>query len=95
MSLLKDIDNLIDDLKNKNKINELRKSLEEKYNDLYSLSAKLFDKVYTSDNLSNDEINIIKTMIRMKIQQDKGQIDKLNADKTIGNYYVKLMLNQC
>ena len=89
MSLLKDIDNLIDDLKNKNKNDELRKKLEEKYNDLYSLSAKLFDKIYTSDNLSNDEINIIKTMIRMKIQQDKGQIDKLNADKTIGSLLCK------
>ena len=81
MSLLKDIDNLIDDIKNKNKNDELRKSLEEKYIDLYNLSAKLFDKIYTTNNLSNDEINIIKTMVHMKIQQDKGQIDKLNEIK--------------
>ena len=35
-------------------------------------------------------------MIRMKLQQDKGQIDKLNADKTIGKLlcetYVEPML---
>tara|TARA_Y100000741_G_scaffold330802_1_gene285647 strand:+ start:256 stop:570 length:315 start_codon:yes stop_codon:yes gene_type:complete len=89
MSLLKDIDNLIDDLKNKNKNDKLREELEEKYSNLHSLSAKLFDKIYTSNNLSSDEINIIKTMIRMKIQQDKGQIDKLNADKTIGGLLCK------
>tara|TARA_B000000565_G_scaffold255506_1_gene236305 strand:+ start:4513 stop:4827 length:315 start_codon:yes stop_codon:yes gene_type:complete len=89
MSLLKDLDNLIDDLKNKTKNNELRKQLEEKYTNLFNLSGKLFDKIYTTDNLSNDEINIIKTMIRMRMQQDKGQIDKLNADKTIGSLLCK------
>ena len=89
MSLLKDIDNLIDELKNNNKTDELRNILEEKYGNLYKLSSKLFDKIYTSDNLSNEEINIIKTMVRMKIQQDKGQIDKLNADKTIGSLLCK------
>jgi len=89
MSLLKDIDNLIDELKNNSKTDELREKLEEKYVNLYNLSAKLFDKIYTSNNLSIDEINIIKTMVRMKIQKDKGQIDKLNADKTIGTLLCK------
>ena len=96
MTLLKDIDNLIDEIKNSEKTPELRQSLEEKYSELNNLSSKLFDKIYTSDNLSTDEINIIKTMIRMKLQQDKGQIDKLNADKTIGKLlcetYVEPML---
>ena len=36
-----------------------------------------------------DEINIIKTMIRMKIQRDEGHIDKLNADKNIGEILCK------
>ena len=89
MTLLKDVDNLIDDLKNKPRNEELRNKLEKKYSKLNDLSGKLFDKIYTSENINVDEINIIKTMIRMKIQRDEGHIDKLNADKNIGEILCK------
>ena len=89
MTLLHDVDNLIDDLKNKPRNEELRNELEKKYSKLNDLSGKLFDKIYTSENINVDEINIIKTMIRMKIQRDGGHIDKLSADKNIGEILCK------
>jgi chromatin segregation and condensation protein Rec8/ScpA/Scc1 (kleisin family) len=89
MTLLHDVDNLIHELKNKKKTPQLREELEEKYKDLNNLSNKLFDKIFTSDNITSEEINIIKTMLRMKIQRDKGHIEKLEADKNIGKLLCK------
>ena len=60
------------------------------------MSEKLFDKIYEKDCTPTD-ITIIQKMITMKIQKDNGFIDKLNADKEIGetlcDIYVKPMLN--
>ena len=61
------------------------------------MSEKLFDKIYEKDCTETD-ITIIQKMITMKIQKDNGFIDKLNADKEIGetlcDTYVKPMLNE-
>ena len=88
MTILKELDNLINDLKGENRTDKLKKEMIEKYNEIFKISEKLFDKIYEKD-LSNDEINIVKTMIRMKIQRDNGVIEKLDADKNIGELLCK------
>ena len=97
MNINDTINNMIFELKNKERTPELKKSMEKKYSEIYELSEKLFDKIYTQD-LLDQEIAIIKKMISVKIQKDKGFINKLNADKQIGetlcDVYVKPMLNK-
>ena len=84
-------------LKNKTRTLELKNECKQKYEKLYNMSEKLFDKIYEKD-CSETDITIIKKMITMKIQKDNGFIDKLNADKAIGetlcDIYVKPMLNE-
>jgi len=97
MSVMDDFNNMIFYLKNKIRTTELKSDCEKKYKKLYIMSEKLFDKIYEKD-CSETDITIIKKMITMKIQKDNGFIDKLNADKAIGetlcDIYVKPMLNE-
>lgn len=97
MSLINDFNNMLHDLKNNTKSPEFKKKLITKYNNLYKSSEKLFDKLYSEECNQND-IQIIKTMLNMKSQQECGNIDKLDADKKIGetlcDIYVKPMLNK-
>jgi len=97
MSLMDDFNNMVFFLKNKTRTSELKKECTQKYNKIYKMSEKLFDKIYEKDCTPNDII-IIQKMITMKIQKDNGFIDKLNADKAIGetlcDIYVKPMLNE-
>ena len=97
MSLMYDVNNMVFFLKNKTRTSELKKECIQKYNKIYKMSEKLFDKIYEKDCTPND-ITIIQKMITMKIQKDNGFIDKLNADKAIGetlcDIYVKPMLNE-
>ena len=97
MSLMDDFNNMVFFLKNKTRTSELKKECTQKYNKIYKMSEKLFDKIYEKDCAPSD-ITIIQKMITMKIQKDNGFIDKLNADKAIGetlcDIYVKPMLNE-
>lgn len=97
MSILNNLNNMINDLKGKKRTNDLKNEIKKKYIDIFDLSEKLFDKIYEKD-LSNEEINIVSTMIRMKIQRDNGNIEKLQADKNIGELlcktYVEPMLDK-
>jgi hypothetical protein len=97
MSLMDDFNNMVFFLKNKTRTSELKKECTQKYNKIYKMSEKLFDKIYEKDCTPSD-ITIIQKMITMKIQKDNGFIDKLNADKAIGetlcDIYVKPMLNE-
>ena len=88
MTLLNDLNNMVNDLKGNKRTNELREQIKKKYNKIFDLSEKLFDKIYEKD-LSNDEINIVTTMMRMKLQRDNGVIEKLDADKNIGELLCK------
>ena len=83
MTLLNDLNNMVNDLKGTKRTNELKQQMKKEYSKIFDLSEKLFDKIYEKD-LSNDEINIVSTMIRMKLQRDNGVIEKLDADKNIG-----------
>lgn len=97
MSILNNFNNMVNDLKGKKRTNDLKNEIKKKYIDIFDLSEKLFDKIYEKD-LSNEEINIVSTMIRMKIQRDNGNIEKLQADKNIGELlcktYVEPMLDK-
>lgn len=97
MSLYDDYKNMYNELQNKKRTPELKKTLEKKYNKLFTLSEKLFDKIY-DENCSSNDLLIIEKMIKMKIENDKGNITKLNADKAIGetlcDVYVKPMLDK-
>jgi hypothetical protein len=97
MTLFDDYKNMHKELINKKRTPELKKTLQKKYNKLFTLSEKLFDKIYEKD-LTSDEINIVSTMIRMKLQRDNGDIEKLQADKNIGELlcktYVEPMLKK-
>ena len=97
MSLMDDFNNMVFFLKNKTRTSELKKECTQKYNKIYKIFEKLFDKIYEKDCTPSD-ITIIQKMITMKIQKDNGFIDKLNADKAIGetlcDIYVKPMLNE-
>tara|TARA_B110001452_G_C15223566_1_gene424150 strand:- start:1920 stop:2219 length:300 start_codon:yes stop_codon:yes gene_type:complete len=92
-----DFNNIVFYLKNKIRTPKLKNECKQKYEKLYNMSEKLFDKIYEKD-CSETDITIIKKMITMKIQKDNGFIDKLNADKAIGetlcDIYVKPMLNE-
>ena len=88
MTLLNDLNNMVNDIKGNKRTNELREQMKKKYYKIFDLSEKLFDKIYEKD-LSNDEINIVTTMIRMKLQRDNGVIEKLDADKNIGELLCK------
>jgi len=95
MSLMNDFDNMLDYVKGKNRSPKFKDLCIEKFNKLYNMSEKLFDKIYEKD-CDEKDILIIRKMITMKIQKDNGVIDKLNADKQIGetlcDVYVKPML---
>lgn len=97
MSILNNFNNMVNDLKGKKRTSDLKNEIKKKYIDIFDLSEKLFDKIYEKD-LSNEEINIVSTMIRMKIQRDNGNIEKLQADKNIGELlcktYVEPMLDK-
>ena len=97
MSLINEFNNMIHDLKHTPKSSEFKQTLITKYNNLYTSSQKLFEKLYSEDCNEND-IQIIKTMLNMKLQKDCGNINKLDADKHIGetlcDIYVKPMLNK-
>lgn len=97
MSLINDFNNMLHDLKNNAKTPEFKEKLINKYNNLYISSEKLFEKLYSKECNSND-IEIIKTMLNMKSQKDCGNINKLDADKKIGetlcDIYVKPMLKK-
>ena len=90
-------DNMVQYWKGKTRKVQLKELCIEKYNKLYKMSEKLFDKIYEKDCNDKDMI-IIRKMISMKIQKDNGFIDKFNADKAIGetlcDIYVKPMLNE-
>ena len=90
-----DYKNMYNELKNKTRTPELKKTMQSKYNKLFELSEKLFDKIY-DENCNKNDLLIIEKMITMKIQKDQGNITKLNADKAIGetlcDVYVKPML---
>ena len=95
MTLYDDFKNMLKDLnnnKNKNKDHYIKK-----YNSLYTSSENLFNKIYENKCNSSD-IEIISTMLKLKEKKDKGSIDKLSADKKIGNIlcdtYVKPMLKK-
>lgn len=95
MTLMDDYRNMFNELKNKTRTPELKETMQSKYNKLFELSEKLFDKIY-DENCNKNDLLIIEKMITMKIQKDKGDITKLNADKAIGetlcDVYVKPML---
>ena len=97
MTLLNDLNNMVNVLKGTKRTNELKEQMKKEYSKIFNLSEKLFDKIYEKD-LSNEEINIVSTMIRMKLQRDNGIIEKLDADKNIGELlcktYVEPMLNK-
>lgn len=97
MTLYDDYKNMYNELQNQKRTPELKKKFETKYNKLFTLSEKLFDKIYDI-NCSSNDLLIIEKMIKMKIENDKGNITKLNADKAIGetlcDVYVKPMLNK-
>tara|TARA_B100001175_G_scaffold311263_1_gene315446 strand:+ start:814 stop:1119 length:306 start_codon:yes stop_codon:yes gene_type:complete len=97
MTLLNDLNNMVDEIKNKTRTTEFKDKIKKKYNKIFDLSEKLFDKIYEKD-LTTDEINIVSTMIRMKLQRDNGDIEKLQADKNIGELlcktYVEPMLKK-
>tara|TARA_Y100000389_G_scaffold184114_1_gene202246 strand:+ start:324 stop:623 length:300 start_codon:yes stop_codon:yes gene_type:complete len=95
MTLMDDYKNMYNELKDKKRTTELKNEMQLKYNELFKLSEKLFDKIYEKDCNKNDLL-IIEKMISMKLQKDKGDITKLNADKAIGetlcDVYVKPIL---
>ena len=97
MSLINDFNNMLHDLKKNSKTPEFKQALIKKYSNLYKSSEKLFDKLYSEECNQND-IQIIKTMLNMKSQKECGNINKLDADKKIGetlcDIYVKPMLNK-
>ena len=97
MTLFDDYKNMHKELINKKRTRELKQELQKKYNKLFTLSEKLFDKIYDI-NCSSNDLLIIEKMIKMKIENDKGNITKLNADKAIGetlcDVYVKPMLDK-
>ena len=97
MSLINDFNNIIHELKNNSKSPQFKQTLITKYNNLYTSSPKLFERLY-SDECNENDIQIIKTMLNMKLQKDCGNINKLDADKHIGetlcDIYVKPMLNK-
>ena len=92
-----DFDNMRNYLEGKTRGVQLKELCIEKYNKLYNMSEKLFDKIY-EPGCNEKDIIIIRKMITMKIQKDNGFIDKFNADKAIGetlcDIYVKPMLNK-
>ena len=94
MTLIISLNNMLKDVKN-NDVN--KKDLIDKYNDLYKASEKLFDKLL-NPNLKPEELNIIRIMLQKKHERDAGTIEKLDADKEIGEVlcdtYVKPMLNK-
>ena len=89
------LNNILKDIKNNNNIN--KQDLIDKYNDLYKASEKLFNKLL-DPNLKKEELNIIRIMLQKKQERDEGTIEKLEADKQIGEVlcdtYVKPMLNK-
>lgn len=95
MTILDDFNNMRKELDGKKKTDKLKEELKIKYSKLYNLSEKLFDKIYIAEENTNDLL-ILKKMITMKIEQDNGNITKLNADKQIGetlcDIYVKPIL---
>lgn len=99
MTVLDDFNNLYNEIKHKkvNKItDEFKKECREKYIDLYNLSEKLFDKIFTISGPG--EKKIAQKMIEMKLNQDAGIVNKDTADREIGEIlcdtYVKPMLNE-
>lgn len=94
MTLIDSLNNMLKDVKN-NDIN--KNDLIDKYNDLYKASEKLFDKLL-NPNLEQKELNIIRIMLQKKQEREAGTIEKLDADKEIGEIlcdtYVKPMLNK-
>jgi len=97
MTLYDEYKNMYNEIQNLERTPKLKKNLETKYNKLFTLSEKLFDKIYDI-NCSVNDLLIIEKMIKMKIENDNGTITKLNADKSIGqtlcDVYVKPMLNK-
>jgi len=97
MTLFDDYKNMHNELVNKRRTPELKQELQKKYNKLFVLSEKLFDKIYDI-NCSSSDLLIIEKMIKMKIENDKENIKKLNANKEIGktlsDVYVKPMLDK-
>ncbi len=95
MTLMNSLNNILKDIKNNNNIN--KQDLIDKYNDLYKASEKLFNKLL-DPNLKKEELNIIRIMLQKKQERDEGTIEKLEADKQIGEVlcdtYVKPMLNK-
>jgi hypothetical protein len=96
MSTLEHIlDNMLYEIKNKKETN--KELLKKKYNELFNASEKLFDKLL-EPNLNNKDLNIIRIMLKKKDEREKGDIDKLQADKDIGEVlcdtYVKPLLKK-
>ena len=95
MTLIDSLNNMLYDVKNTDNIN--KDDLINKYNDLFKASEKLFEKVL-DPNLKSEELKIIRIMLQKKQERDEGTIEKLDADKEIGEVlcdtYVKPMLNK-
>ena len=62
MSLMNDFDNMLDYVKGKNRSPKFKDLCIEKFNKLYNMSEKLFDKIYEKDCTETD-ITIIQKMI--------------------------------
>lgn len=94
-NLEKSLENILIEIKDKNNIN--KEELKIKYNDLYEASEKLFDKLL-NPTLPEQELSIIRIMLKKKDERENGLIEKFDADKEIGevlcNTYVKPMLNK-
>ncbi len=97
MSLYDDYKNMKNDLLHKKRTTDLYNNMKKKYNTLYNQSNKLFEKIYNINSNPNDFL-IIEKMLKMKEENSKGNITKLNADKEIGetlcNVYVKPLLKE-
>ena len=95
MTLIDSLNNMLNDVKKTDNIN--KDDLINKYNDLFKASEKLFEKVL-DPNLKSEELKIIRIMLQKKQERDEGTIEKLDADKEIGEVlcdtYVKPMLNK-
>ena len=95
MALYNDFKKIFEELNNNNKKN--KDYYIKKYNNLYTSSENLFNKIY-ENKCNSADIEIISTMLKLKEKKDKGSIDKLSADKKIGNIlcdtYVKPMLKK-
>jgi len=89
------LDNMLYEIKNNKNIN--KEILKNKYSELFNASEKLFDKLL-NPNLKTEELNIIRIMLKKKYERESGLIEKLEADKDIGQVlcdtYVKPMLDK-